>query len=109
MGNIGTYLLDFNITRSAAITGIKEVEMNTQISLYPIPANDFVMIDLRESINKINQIDLCDIYGNQLYTLKVANYRGIIRLPLTGISNGVYVVQIHSEKEILIKKMVVEK
>lgn len=107
-GNTGTYLLDLNITHSA-ITVIKDVEINTQISLYPNPSDDFVTIDLLESTNKINQIVLCDVNGNQLYIEKVANYEGTIRLPLTDVSNGVYFVLIHSDKGILTKKLVVEK
>lgn len=107
-GNVGTYLLDLNIARKA-ITSNKDVEINTQVSLYPNPAKDFVTIDLKESANKVNQIVLTDVDGNQLYNESVTIHHGSITLPLTGILNGVYFLQIHSDKGILTKKLIVEK
>jgi len=107
-GNTGTYLLDLNITRGVT-TGIEDVETNAQISLYPNPADDFVTIDLHEFTNKINQIALCDVQGKQICSERVGNFERTIRLPLTGVSNGIYFVQIHSDNGILTKKLVVGK
>ncbi|HEX2936715.1 MAG TPA: thiol protease/hemagglutinin PrtT [Bacteroidales bacterium] len=107
-GNTGTYLLDLSITRGA-ITAINEVETDAQISLFPNPAIDFVTIDLQQTTNTVNLVVLCDFHGAQLYTEDVTNATGIIRLPLANIPSGVYFVQIHTNKGILTKKLVVKK
>jgi len=107
-GNTGTYLLDMNIARGA-ITDVNNVEANTSILLSPNPASDFVMIDLQQSPTKVNQIVLCDVKGAQVYIENKTNTEGIITLPLTNVPNGVYFVQIHMDKGILTKKLVVKK
>lgn len=107
-GNTGTYLLDLNIARGA-ITDVNDVEANTEISLFPNPASDYVWIDLKQIKNKVNQIVLCDAKGAQLHIEKPANTEGLIRLPLNNVPNGVYFLQIHTNKGILTQKLVVEK
>lgn len=107
-GNTGTYLLDMSVTRGA-ITAVKEVETDTQVSLFPNPASEYVWIDLQQLTDKVNRVVFCDVHGAQLYTENVANAASIFKLPLTNIPNGVYFVQIHTNHGIITKKLVVEK
>lgn len=107
-GNTGTYLLDLNITRSV-LSGIENEESDAQILMYPNPADVFVTIDLQQFTGKVNQIDLWDVNGNQLYSEKVAQNKHTVMLPLNGISSGVYMIRIYTDKEIITKKLVVEK
>lgn len=107
-GSTGTYLLDMNITRSE-ITAINTTEANTQISLSPNPARDFVKIDIEQSADKVNRVILCDVSGAQLLTENIADSARIIELPLTNVPSGVYFIQIHTNNGIITKKLVVEK
>lgn len=107
-GSSGTYLMDFAITRIVT-SGIEDIKTNAQISLYPNPANDFVTIDLHEFTNRIHQIALCDVLGRQIYMERVAGFEKTITIPLTDASNGVYWVQIYSEKGIITRKLMVKK
>ena len=107
-GNTGTYLLDLNITRSV-ISGIENEESDALILMYPNPADEFVTIDLQQYVGEINQIEVCDAIGNQLYSEKVAQNNLTVKLPLTGFSSGIYLIRMYADKEIITKKLVVEK
>ncbi len=107
-GNTGTYLLDMNIARTPS-TGIEHIETNASISVYPNPAKDFVIIDLQNISENISQINLCDVQGRQIYSQDIINLVGTINLPLTNVSDGIYFMQIHSNKGVLIKKIIVKK
>lgn len=107
-GSTGTYLLDFNITRNTA-TGINDIEANEQVIIFPNPAKHFVIIDLHQFPNKINQISLCDIEGRQLYTENGVDIEELVNIPLNNLSSGIYLVRIYSDKGILTKKIMVEK
>jgi len=107
-GDTGTYLLDVQITRSLP-SNINNIESNNQISIYPNPANDFVIIDFQNFSENVNRIVLCDIQGRQIYSENFTAFTKTINLPLKSISNGIYFVEIYSAKGVLTKKLIVQK
>lgn len=107
-GETGTYLLDMTITRTAT-TGIAEKAIKTLIKVYPEPAKDFVTIDLTEYNGNINQINLLNIHGQQVFSIKIINEQKTIILPLSDLSDGMYFLQLQSNSGTLSKKIIVEK
>jgi len=108
-GSTGTYLLDMEITRTPITTSVDNIGLNHQISIYPNPANDFVVIDLQGFIENVTRIVLYDVQGRQIYSEYNTVFAKTINLPLNNIPNGVYFVQIHSDKGILTQKIIVAK
>lgn len=106
-GSIGTYLLDIPIER-VQMTGIDNIELNNQISLYPNPAKEFVTVDLKDFTETVSKIVLLDMQGREIYTENETAFKQTVNLPLNNISEGIYFVQIYSGKGILTKKLIVE-
>jgi hypothetical protein len=107
-GETGTYLLDMTINRTPAV-GINELTKNADlIKVYPNPTTEFVNIDLNEFSDNVNSINVLSVQGQQVVSAKVANEK-ILKLPLQGLSDGVYFIQIHSTQGILTKKIIISK
>lgn len=105
-GETGTYLLDMTINRTSTV-GIDEFAENIElIKVYPNPATEFVNIDLNEFSDKVNSINVLNVQGQQISSTKVTNEK-TLKLPLQGLSEGVYFIQIQSAQGILTKKIIV--
>ncbi len=103
-GETGTYLLDMTINRTTT-TGVNEYSQNADlINVYPNPAIEFVNIDLNEFSDKVNSISVLNVQGQQISSTKVSNEK-TLKLPLQGLSDGVYFIQIQSTQGILTKKI----
>lgn len=105
-GETGTYLLDMTINRTQAL-GIEEAEFSDLIKVYPNPAKEFVTIDLNEFSDKVNSINVLNIQGQQISSIKVTSNEKSLKLPLQGLSDGVYFIQIQSAQGILTKKIII--
>ncbi len=91
------YTIGMASTPSSVSTNLK-----TEILIYPNPASSFINIS-----NVYNaDIQLVDLSGKIIETKKseTANYR----FNLTGISNGLYILQIKTKKGILRKKITIQ-
>lgn len=108
-GQTGTYLLSMTITRTPTSTvSINEENVSDLITVYPNPASDFVMIDLNQFSGMVNAIHITNIGGQRVGSLHVSNSNDKnIKLPLHGLSDGVYFIQIHSTQGILSKKIII--
>ncbi len=72
--------------------GLNELVENS-FKLYPNPAKEFVHIDIANS--DINRIELIDLSG-KIVLVKEKNINSTISLDLSGLSEGVYIVKLHS-------------
>jgi hypothetical protein len=105
-GETGTYLLDMTINRTPTV-GIEQNTKNLDlINVYPNPAKDYVFIELNEFSKKANSINIININGQKISTTKVTDEK-TLKIPLQGLSAGVYFVQIYSEEEVFAKKIIV--
>ncbi|WP_400075439.1 T9SS type A sorting domain-containing protein [Winogradskyella sp. R77965] len=84
---------------SNSALGISGVEMN-DINIYPNPASDKVTI---VSNNPIDSIEVYDILGKQIKTLKSTN-----QIDVSDLNVGIYLFKIWIEKQVQTKKVVVE-
>ncbi len=94
---------DFSI-RDAAPVGIEEKDKKTELSLFPNPAKNNVLIS---SSNKINRIELVDITGKSIRSFDSLNQK-MINLDLTELGSGIYFVSVFNELGIETKKLIVE-
>ncbi|MFY9161011.1 MAG: T9SS type A sorting domain-containing protein [Paludibacteraceae bacterium] len=99
-GNTGTYLLDMSFTRTT-INAIENIELGNQLSIYPNPVSS----ELRVSSEylKINAIEITDLTG------KIVLVSNKTDINVSNLSNGTYLVNIHSDKGIVTKKIIVKK
>ena len=63
-----------------------------KVSVYPNPAQEFIMIDLAESSAKVQ---LCDLNGRVLEDLTI--YNGSFRMDMSPFSDGIYFLNITTD------------
>jgi len=84
--------------------GIGEnIEVNSNISVYPNPANDFVNI---ESSANINEVKIFNNLGQIVYSQKIDN--NFVRINTEEFITGIYHIQINSQDGIKTQKLVIK-
>jgi hypothetical protein len=85
--------------------GIEEKKINEdELIIYPNPNNGLFSIN---SSAKISQIDVLNILGEKIYSKKVSTDK--TEIDLSDKSNGIYFVQVYSDKGALTKKVSIAK
>jgi hypothetical protein len=105
-GNHGSW--DYWLVKFAA----KEEQLNTQensiknnISIYPNPAKDFVMID---HLPNETTISIHDISGRKIFSNKYSETK--VSINTSKFTNGTYIIQVDDhEKIILAEKLIIKK
>ena len=88
------------ITISNQTVGIIENQL-VQFNIYPNPVQNELFIELKE--NQINQINIIDLSGKTLLTQKQINGNSI---DVSSLAQGVYTIQISTEKGIATSRFV---
>lgn len=78
-------------------------EKPLEMRLYPNPASRHVQL---ESTRRINRVSLFSLDGKKLTGFRFSGKKA--RLNLTGIPRGIYLLQVHTAKEIATQKLVIE-
>ena len=73
------------------------------IHIYPNPANDHLVIESTEMIEKLRIID---ITGNVAKEKQVGNL--MIRIPVMDLTNGVYLIELQSSRKQYQKKLIIQ-
>jgi hypothetical protein len=107
-GETGTYLLSMSLTRTSTV-GIDDIQIADYVKIFPNPAKDFVMVDFNEFNGTLNQINLVNVQGQNVFTLNTVNQSKIFNIPLTNLSDGIYFLQIQTDKGVLSKKIIISK
>ncbi len=99
---------DVNITANfSEITSISELGNLYNVSIFPNPAKDVINIT---GIENAKMIEIISINGEQII---IEPFRddmpGVSTINFSHLPNGIYIVKIHFEKQILMKKVVVNK
>lgn len=85
-------------------TGIESNLPNNNIKIYPNPASEFVFIQSNE---KIVQVELIDDASRSLSNYLVQDTQ--INIKLNNVQPGFYLVKITTEKETLVRKLIIKK
>lgn len=105
-GNMGTYLLNVSLNRQTLSSD--DFDINNQIKIYPNPAKDFVNINLSDFANDVTDIQVNNIQGQIVRSIKVQN-ETIVQIPLDNLSSGLYFAQIYSTNGVSTKKIIINK
>jgi hypothetical protein len=87
--------------------GIEEDELNDGISIYPNPTNGKFHI-VNEAFINLEKVVVYDLSGRLISEYKVLNASRNKTINLNNISKGIYLVNIHSDKTFITKKMMVQ-
>ena len=88
------------------VTGLPERTRRTTLLLYPNPAKDVVKISLGEEIIKV--MNVFDNSGKLVFT-ETKTAKGVVDLPLAGISGGLYMVEVRTDTDVFRQKLVIHK
>lgn len=84
-------------------TTVNISEINNELSIFPIPANDFVTIN---SSNLINKIEIFDISGKNILTQNSDSNN--INVNTQNFTTGIYFIKIQTTNKTITKKMIIE-
>ncbi|MES2380247.1 MAG: PKD domain-containing protein [Bacteroidota bacterium] len=89
-------------------TGVKTVEGMSISNMYPIPANNELNIDLLSVFNQPVEVSITDMAGKVFLTKTFTTHVGQnnIKLDISDLFGGMYMVQISNEQGRISKKMI---
>jgi hypothetical protein len=86
------------------LVGIKSVEYNGKIVVYPNPAHDFITID---SESPIHNIIIVDAIGKVVFQQNIYNNKASINT--SDLSNGIYLIKTSGEKQTSQSKLIINR
>ncbi|OQX79570.1 MAG: hypothetical protein B6D64_04620 [Bacteroidetes bacterium 4484_276] len=99
-GNEGGPVDEFTID---IFTGTFETQAIKRVNVYPNPATGFIQIG---SVEAINRIGLFHIDGTIIKTYIFAQGKAIVKLDVSGLSSGVYILKVLMDTKISTTKIV---
>lgn len=87
--------------------GLKDIENENNISIYPNPASDIINLEIENSNNKNLTLDIYNILGKKLRTEKISNNQNQINVG--NLNNGTYILEIKTNESIKIKKLLINR
>ena len=109
-GEIGTYLLDINISRNPV--GIENAKENSNIRVFPNPAQDFVSFQFDLQRSEIVSGTLTNVYGQKVMEIAKGKYaagKNNIKIDVSSIAPGCYFYELESQTEKSTGKLVITK
>ena len=97
-------MIDYSGTCSLSV---EDEELNNAISVYPNPSSGQIYIK-NESYISLQKVVIYDVSGRLIFNMNISDTSRIKAISLTGISKGMYFVNIHSENAMITKKIVFE-
>ncbi len=77
------------------------INQNSYISIYPNPFTG--IININSNLNRINRIGLMNLKGQVIQTFEINEFD--FQIDFSDLSTGIYILQIQTDKEILVKKI----
>jgi len=96
------FMLDF---------GVNSIK-NTNIIIYPNPANDFVNIQLEANNNSKTTIELYNVLGSLLFYQEYTNTDNSnpsLFINTTNLKNGVYIISVKDDENSMQKRLIINK
>ncbi|MFC6996094.1 phosphodiester glycosidase family protein [Rufibacter roseus] len=98
----GYYLVPLS---ASAVTGVRKDEAANEVKVYPVPTSGMLSVQLPESIRKGAQVQVTDLFGKTIMVKdSVAN--NLVNLDISKLSNGVYLVIIHTPEGKVVRRVV---
>ncbi|MFC5269835.1 T9SS type A sorting domain-containing protein [Adhaeribacter terreus] len=87
------------------VSGLKE-ELQNSFSLYPNPTSGFLTLEL--STAQSAEVTIFNALSQQILHKTVAKTEEKVQFDLSKVAKGIYLVQVQTEKQVVVKKIVVE-
>ena len=86
-------------------TGMEDIQINNNISLYPNPAKDELRIECRVGAcpDPTTEIEIYDVMGKQLQS-KIVNLQSEITIDISHLANGMYYLKINGQTGKFVKE-----
>lgn len=107
-GGTGTYALELNISKNG-LSGIVDPILVGIFSVYPSPARDFVSVNRIGSLPRIDKVEILDMLGKTGFSETYPGDEKLIRIPLGGMSEGQYYLQVHADGKTFTRKIRIAK
>jgi hypothetical protein len=89
------------------VLAVKDFENEEVMKLYPNPSRGIVNIQASQYVGKVT-IQINDITGRVVYTLKDADFDGEKTLDLSSLSQGIYILTMKGEGLNYVEKMIID-
>lgn len=86
----------FELGEATSLT--EPIKKESDISIYPNPANDYLIIENNGKFNSIDNFSLFDVLGNKLMQFKIDGKK---ELDLSGLKSGVYLIGLEGSSDFL--------
>ena len=107
LGGTNETTTSFNINVSER-TGVEALSSNGMM-IYPNPASNIITIKTQEWMSGFVKVEICNLNGNTLLSMKEPIHGGIIKIPTDKLDNGVYIVKVTSGENMLTSKILIKK
>ena len=84
--------------------GIDNEVVISDIKIYPNPAHNQLTIEMGESHDKVNKVELTSLQGKSLISVSPTN-ESTIKLNISSLSAGIYFITLYQENNIVRKKV----
>jgi hypothetical protein len=97
------------LSLNTSVAPVKPAFVNG-ISVYPNPANGFVMLSFESKEANTAQVSLVDITGREVFTrnINVLGGNNLTNVDISGIQKGIYFLQVKTTKGLSTQKLLVE-
>ena len=80
---------------------LSEETAGNYLHAYPVPANEFVDMDYKLAGDQNSGIiEIVDEQGKTIQRIRINNNRGVIRVPITHYSSGLYFYKLNTKRGI---------
>jgi PKD repeat protein len=109
-GNGTNFFVDDIAINVCAINSINEANLSKNVSVMPVPANNYVDVKFTDIATSNVKIEISDVIGKNVMTRNIAsvNDNQSERIDVSNWSKGVYMLKVTAEGTSVIKKIVVE-
>ncbi len=97
---------DIFIAKAGSNTGINEINKSIDISVFPNPTINHITVEVMNFQNTINNLFIYDVIGNLI--LEKTAHNNIASIDVSSFPRGLYMLEVISEKGIVVKKFVKE-
>lgn len=110
MAGLNYYRISINTVSKTILTHIRvlnfDESINEVIKVYPNPSNGLLNIDAKGLTTESVEITIVDAHGKLILSKTIKSFTGFEVLNLKDLSEGVYQIQIQSEQQLLIQKVI---
>jgi hypothetical protein len=109
--DFGDCLYVDNVNINGITVGVEELFNSNELSVYPNPASDRVMVYVNSEKSVAATISLVDLVGKVVYTLPnslIGSGNSMITIPTESISSGVYFLTIQSSNAVSTERVVIQ-